>query len=188
MKKGSTGFSKVGFALVCCLILGWGASTSLAYKIPQSSFNQGGVVWLPQSNFQLCSSVGQYLAGKQTGASVSMAVGFWNPWVSWAAPVEEDQEILFPTDFKLRQNYPNPFNAATLIQYTLPRVSQVRIQIYNLLGRKIRLLLDEKQEAGFREIRWDGTDDNGVEVGSGIYFCRIQAGDFSCCRKMTLLK
>jgi hypothetical protein len=188
MKKGSSDILRVGFVFVCCLILGWGGSTSLAYKIPQSSLNQGGVVWLPQSNFQLCSSVGQYLAGKQAGASISMAVGFWNPWVTWAVSVEEDEENWFPTDFKLKQNYPNPFNSTTLIQYTLPRASQVRIQIYNLLGQKIRLLVDEKQEPGSKEARWDGTDDSGVDVGSGIYFCRIQAGDFAGCKKMTLLK
>ncbi len=188
MKNMSTDILRVGFLFVFCLILGWVSSTSLAYQIPQSSLNQGGAVWLPQSNLKLCSSVGQYMAGKQIGASISMDVGFWNPWITWAVPVEEDENSWFPADFELKQNYPNPFNAATLIQYTLPRASQVRIQIYNLLGRKVRLLVDEEQESGFKEARWDGKDDGGVEVGSGIYFCRIITGDFVDCMKMTLLK
>lgn len=188
MKDESTDFLRFGFAFICCLILGWGGSTSSAYQIPQSSLNQGGSVWFPQSNLKLCSSVGQYLAGKQTGASISMDVGFWNPWVTWAVPVEEDEDSWFPVDFELRQNYPNPFNATTLIQYTLPRESQVRIQIYNLLGQKVRLLADERQEPGFKIVLWDGRDDSGAEVGSGIYFCRIVAGDFVDCKKMTLLK
>jgi hypothetical protein len=188
MKNRSTVLLRVGLVFIYCVIFGSGGSTSSAYQIRQSSLNQGGAVWLPRSNLRLCSSVGQYLAGKQTGASISMDVGFWNPWVTWAVPVEEDEDSWFPPDFKLRQNHPNPFNAATLIQYTLPRASQVRVQIYNLLGQKIRLLVDEKQESGSREARWDGTNDGRVEVGSGIYFCRIEAGDFVGCMKMTLIK
>jgi hypothetical protein len=188
MKNRSTIFLKFALVFICFLVPGWTSSTSWAYKIPQSSLNQGGAVWLPQSNLKLCSSLGQYLAGKQNGASINMNIGFWNPWVTWAVPVEEDEDNWFPTDFNLRQNYPNPFNATTLIQYTLPWASQVRIQIYNLLGQKVRLLINERQESGFKIVVWDGRDDSGAEVGSGIYFCRIMAGDFVDCKKMTLLK
>lgn len=144
---------------------------------------------MPQSSFRLCSSLGQYLAGKQTGTGIAVGVGFWNAWVTWAVPVEDgDESSWFPVDFELKQNHPNPFNLTTLIEYELPRASQVRIQIYNVLGQRVRFLVDELQPAGRIKVQWDGRDDQGVEVAAGVYFCRMAAGDFVGCKKMTLLK
>ena len=101
---------------------------------------------------------------------------------------EEDDANLRPTDFALRQNFPNPFNPTTIIQYALPKASQVRIEVYNVLGQRVRTLVDETQRPGYKTINWDGRDDAGNEVSSGVYFCRIQAGSFEESRKMTLLK
>jgi flagellar hook assembly protein FlgD len=88
----------------------------------------------------------------------------------------------------LRQNFPNPFNPTTIIQYALPRTSQVQIEVYNVLGQRVRTLVNEIQTPGYKVVNWDGKDDTGSEVSSGVYFCRIQAGSFVKSRKMTLLK
>jgi hypothetical protein len=93
-----------------------------------------------------------------------------------------------PSSFGLAQNYPNPFNPMTVIRYSLSQRSQVSIAIFNILGQEVTTLVDKTQPAGAYETIWDGIDRSGQRVGSGIYFYRITAGDFSETRKMVLLK
>ena len=93
-----------------------------------------------------------------------------------------------PNQFALSQNYPNPFNPTCEISYALPTDCQVTLIIYNLIGQKVRVLVDEYQDAGHKSVRWDGTDDQGREVTSGVYFYRIQAADFEDTKKMILVK
>ena len=90
--------------------------------------------------------------------------------------------------FKLFQNYPNPFNPITDIQYALPTDCQVKLVIFNVLGQKIRTLVNEHQTRGFKNVRWDGKSDGGSEVSTGIYFYKLQAGNFTETKKMLLLK
>jgi hypothetical protein len=85
----------------------------------------------------------------------------------------DDGEI--PFSFKLHQNFPNPFNPRTTISYTLPAASRVTLNIYNLLGQKIRSLVGEEQVSGEHLVRWDATNDGGRPVASGVYFYRLQA-------------
>jgi hypothetical protein len=93
-----------------------------------------------------------------------------------------------PTKFFVYQNYPNPFNPETEIGYTLPQASEVNLAIYNLLGQRISTVVDEYQTAGHKVVRWNGTDEEGNNVASGVYFYRIQAGDFVKSKKMVLMK
>ncbi|MCK4428149.1 MAG: T9SS type A sorting domain-containing protein, partial [candidate division Zixibacteria bacterium] len=93
-----------------------------------------------------------------------------------------------PKQFSLEQNYPNPFNPACNIEYALPTDCQVTLSIYNILGQKVRVLVDEYQSTGNKSVTWDGKDDQGQEVTSGVYFYRIQAGDFVQSKKMVLIK
>jgi len=88
-----------------------------------------------------------------------------------------------PQAFYLYHNYPNPFNHETVIQYTLPQKSPVRITVYNLKGQVIEVLVDELKEAGNYQISW-----NARNVGSGVYFYRIEAGNFVLSRKCLLLR
>ena len=100
----------------------------------------------------------------------------------------EEQDLL-PTAFALSQNYPNPFNPATQIKYDLPGASNVRLTIYNFLGQSVRTLVDAEQTAGFYSVGWDGRDDSGVKMPSGVYIYRLEAGQqFVQIRKMILLK
>lgn len=93
-----------------------------------------------------------------------------------------------PSKFLLCQNYPNPFNPETEIKYSLAKNDKVKLVVYNVLGRKVRALVDEYQTAGNKSVHWDGKDESGNEVGSGIYFYQIQTGDFVQTKKMTLLR
>jgi tetratricopeptide (TPR) repeat protein len=98
------------------------------------------------------------------------------------------QTVSVPKDFALYQNYPNPFNAQTRIQYDLPKNARVHLQIYNILGQKVKTLADGFQHAGQHQLFWDGRDSNGIEVASGIYFFRFKAGAYALTRKMVLLR
>ncbi len=93
-----------------------------------------------------------------------------------------------PSDFSLSQNFPNPFNNETVITFALPRTSNVRIEIFNILGQKVRDLVDERVTAGYKKVVWNGKDNNGKSVASGIYFYQIVADEFVDVQKMTLLK
>ena len=93
-----------------------------------------------------------------------------------------------PEEFSLSQNYPNPFNPVTHIDYGLPFNGKVKLSVYDLLGRRVITLVDGEQEAGYRTVTWNGSDQRGETVGTGMYFYVIQAGDLRKVRKMLLLK
>ncbi|MFC1730708.1 T9SS type A sorting domain-containing protein [candidate division KSB1 bacterium] len=99
-----------------------------------------------------------------------------------------NDELEIPTDFMLRVNYPNPFNPTTTIKFDIPKQVHVKIKIFNILGQVVKDLVDEEKEAGFHEIMWNGTNEAGLHVSSGLYFYRIQAGEFSAVKKMLLIK
>ena len=93
-----------------------------------------------------------------------------------------------PDAYGLDRNAPNPFNPSTLIGYQLPNAGRVQLVVYNLLGQQVRVLVNEKMEAGYFTTTWDGTDELGRRVASGVYLYRIQAGAFSAVQRMLLLK
>ncbi len=96
-----------------------------------------------------------------------------------------------PVSFALYQNYPNPFNPATRIRYDVPEVANISIVVYDMLGRAVKRLVDEIQQAGEKAVTWDGTDDMGRSVASGMYLCRLEGrgeGIYVQTRKMLLLK
>ena len=96
---------------------------------------------------------------------------------------------ILPSSFALETNFPNPFNPSTSIEYALPVAAPVLLNVYDVLGQKIRVLVsDSNHKAGYHSMTWDGRDDNGRMVGSGLYLYRLQAGDFTKVRKKTLLK
>lgn len=110
-----------------------------------------------------------------------------NPVMYLAVPVDTivgiDDKIIKPDNFRLYQNYPNPFNATTTIRYNLPGASDITIEIFDLLGRKVETLVQGEQQAGYHQVVWDAEGKS-----SGMYFYRIQAGDFIETRKMVVLK
>jgi flagellar hook assembly protein FlgD len=84
-------------------------------------------------------------------------------------------------------NYPNPFNLSTNICFTLPADCQVSLKLYNVAGQLVKAF-EDNYEAGNHTITWDGTNTKGAEVSSGIYFYKLVAGEYSCTKKMVLMK
>jgi photosystem II stability/assembly factor-like uncharacterized protein len=98
----------------------------------------------------------------------------------------EDSRL--PATFELSQNYPNPFNPSTKIKYALPKNSDVKIVVFNAFGQQVRALLQAKKEAGFHQIEWDGRNDAGHPVATGVYFYQLTAKDYVRTLKMLLIK
>jgi hypothetical protein len=103
-------------------------------------------------------------------------------------PTGINGDNLIPKEFFLSQNYPNPFNPTTTISYGLPKDSNVKIDIFNLLGQKVMTLVDDREKAGYKSLIWSGKDNAGQSVSSGVYFYRIDTGDRQLTKKMMLLK
>lgn len=102
--------------------------------------------------------------------------------------ITEDNLPFSATDFVVLQNYPNPFNPQTVIEYYLPRSTCVNLTIYNILGRKTKVLVNDFQTKGKKSITWDGKNQHGKKVASGVYFYRLQAFDYVESKKMLLIK
>ena len=103
-------------------------------------------------------------------------------------PLATLNDTAIPARFELLQNYPNPFNPVTHIPFQLPEAARVKIQIVNLLGQPVRTLTDTRHEAGFHEIIWDGRNDLGEVVVSGIYLVRMHAAHFHKTREILFIK
>lgn len=126
-------------------------------------------------------------------ANMNEATGF--TLERWFVPIEEGNrpgslvgspsasESQLPTEFGLQQNFPNPFNPSTVIRYQLPEASYVTIRMYDVIGREVRLVVDEAKEPGYYEVALDASS-----FASGIYLYRMQAGDFVAVRKLLLMK
>ncbi|MCH9032855.1 MAG: T9SS type A sorting domain-containing protein, partial [candidate division Zixibacteria bacterium] len=119
-------------------------------------------------------------------------MGFVNAFVmkfsSFLTDVEEFDFGNLPRDYNLSQNYPNPFNPTTTIDFNIPKRSNASINIYNMLGQKVKRLINQEYSAGNYKITWDGTTSNGVRASTGLYFYRLETKDFVETKKMILLK
>ena len=100
-----------------------------------------------------------------------------------------DRRIVNLVDgFNLQQNYPNPFNPETQISFTIPRALRVSLKIYNITGQEVRTLVNDNKSAGTHTVRWDGSNNQGIKVASGVYVYTIKAGNFLQSKKMTFMK
>jgi hypothetical protein len=104
-------------------------------------------------------------------------------WFGYVNAMEDDKGNAIPKEFSLQQNYPNPFNPVTQIKYALPKSTHVKIELYDVLGRKIIVLVDDQKPAGYYTLEF-----NAGHLASGVYIYRIQAGNFVRSKKMLLIK
>ncbi len=155
----------------------YGESNSIA--IIRVSYNgKVGYTFVSVANFNLA-----YWRGEKQFASYNVKV----PLINTTDAV--DQEIsITPKDFKLDQNYPNPFNPSTTINYSIPKEGNVSIQIFNSLGELIKNLVSSEQSSGNYSVKWNGKNDKGFGVPSGIYFYQLKAGGKSLSKKMIVLR
>jgi flagellar hook assembly protein FlgD len=99
-----------------------------------------------------------------------------------------ESQAPLPERFGLSQNYPNPFNPITFIDFSLPQPSNVRIEVFNLLGQSVATLTDGNRPAGYHTVSWNGLDASGAPVASGVYFYRLTADEFRASNKMLLVR
>ena len=124
---------------------------------------------------------------------ISYYAGQWSDYsdiiaVVYNAVMDVIEADNIPSTYSIHQNYPNPFNPMTTINFELPIKEFVNIRIYDLMGRNIRSLINMVQDAGYRSVQWNATNDLGQPVTAGMYIYTIQAGDFRQTKKMLLLK
>ena len=102
--------------------------------------------------------------------------------------VEVSEGMALPSGYALSQNYPNPFNPETTIRYDVAKTGTVRLSMYALTGQLVRTLMDGGRAAGSYSVTWDGTDDAGRDVASGVYLCRMEGGEYRAVRKLVLVR
>jgi hypothetical protein len=115
----------------------------------------------------------------------------WANVLDWENPVgiNDDKPYQIPFEYYLYQNYPNPFSTLTTIRYSIREPSSVQLMIYNALGQLVRIVVNEDQPSGNHLVVWDGTNEKGNLVASGIYFYALKIGKkISSSKKMLLLK
>jgi hypothetical protein len=176
----------LSFLLAAALYLG--SSVAMAqgsYHVRTSVFGSAGS---PGSGGGIRSNgtLGQPTAiGIATGDDNTLYAGFWKS--GWLAIVTGDDNTPTARN-ELFQNYPNPFNPATTISFSIDRAELVRLTVYDVTGRRIRTLVDGNRNPGRYSETWDGRNDQGRQVATGIYFYRLRAGSFSDVKKMVLIR
>jgi len=142
--------------------------------------------WPPGSQLTLIRNDGAVYFPRHLLPKCFKVFGGGTAGVRWIESSTEEENR--PTSFSVSQNYPNPFNPVTNFRVALPQASHVKIEVFNILGQRVKTLVNEDMRPGAFVVDWDGNDDRGVGVSSGIYFYRIVAGEFSDIKKMVLLK
>ncbi len=142
-------------------------------QLPKESFSDGTITLSIEKRSGVSAVVSQVWF-KETGKGFTVQ------------PASETNGI--PTDFVLEDNFPNPFNPSTNIRFQLPQQATVALEVFNVLGQKIRSLVDGNLTAGTHTIPWDGRNEVGAAVSSGIYFYRLTAGEFVESKRMLLIK
>ncbi len=139
--------------------------------------------------WDICDFNVAYWAGNHASATYDLTV---SQWFNIPSTGVDGTGNSLPTTFELFQNYPNPFNPVTEIRYQLPVAARLQLTVYNILGQKVRTLIEESRPAGVYSLPWDGRDDSGEPAGSGIYLLKMEASGggarFVQTRKMVLLK
>jgi photosystem II stability/assembly factor-like uncharacterized protein len=149
-------------------------------------FDDSTITWWPRNVGPLATNTIYYWRVRAKNV-----LGF-SPWSAiWSfgvmvTNVQKEDEL--PIVFALEQNYPNPFNPVTTIKYQLPRQTEVRLEIYNIIGELMKIMVDEKQDAGLHSVSWNGLDEHGSAVTSGVYLYHLKAGEFVQVRKMSLVR
>jgi hypothetical protein len=140
------------------------------------------------ANTTITAVAGEGMVGTASGANTSAECGF-------LVVLEQQQSILavmetagLPIQYALHQNYPNPFNPSTTMQFDLPKATDIRIVVYDLLGREVVRLVDQHLEPGYHQLVWNGRDRRGREIPTGMYIALMVTPEYKNSMKMVLLK
>ena len=140
-------------------------------------------LYLPQDGLYFDVTFLSYSGGNSGGG-----FSYSRTAVTTSMDMITDDGSVLPDKYTLQQNFPNPFNPVTTLRYNLPENRLVNITIYDMLGRKVKTLINQNQDAGHKSVIWDATNDYGKPVSAGIYLYQIQAGEYMQTKKMVLLK
>lgn len=165
---------------------GRGASSASFFLVDEIN-SAGGLD--SSASYVLCSSAGASTPyGQSSSASYVVWSGIKRLRLRLMSDVEtQPSAIALPSEFQLRQNHPNPFNPETRIELDLPVPSRVALRVFDVRGRLIRTLANGNYAAGRHSIPWDGKNDAGDLVSSGVYFYQLEAGGFLATRRMLLV-
>ena len=157
------------------------------YKVAKSVVANGGTVIGNQDN-QMTLTVGQTIIGQASGPNFTMSSGFWQSQKGGPVSVEQTESDVLPKEFRLEQNYPNPFNPTTTISFSIAKSAKVKLTLFDLLGRKVLTLRDERMQPGGYKFTFEAAD-----LPSGVYFYHLFATDVDnknhvFTRKLTLIK
>ena len=162
-----------------------GAQSGGAYKLAWSTLDGGGQTFATGGAYSVGGTAGQPDSGPMSGGVYTLTGGFWLP----ASPGPVDAPALdpVPTVFAARAPQPNPFRESTTFAFDLPTARSVQLDIHGLDGRVVRRLAQGGWDAGRHLAIWDGRDDRGRLVASGIYFARLVAGEFTSTHRVVRL-
>ena len=176
-------------SFIASLVFLWSNASADAQssRVIWYAFDAGFVV-STAPNTAIKSAVGQVMVGSTQQPNDFITSGFLaNPLLGGGVVgVGENEEL--PLSYSLSQNYPNPFNPSTTIRFEIPLQSRVELIIYNVIGQKIATLFDEEKEAGRYSVVWNGRNETGSDVGSGVYFSCFRAEGYVAVRKLMLVR
>ncbi|MCA9753154.1 MAG: T9SS type A sorting domain-containing protein [Gemmatimonadetes bacterium] len=162
------------------------AALAPALEISWHSFDAGGGR-SEAANLALFGTIGQPDAGTLGGGTYELRGGFLGSAGDAATDSPEDVPVIAPKAHGLGLAAPNPFVADTSLRFEIARPAHARLRVYDVSGRLVRTLVDERLEAGRHTANWDGRDESGRRVASGVFFVRMQAENFGAVRKITRL-
>ena len=177
----------VQMILVPALIFAFQNRTEAQIKISHGVVANGGGI-TSNGQMQIVGTVGQPIVGSSNNGTNNSSGGFWSLPLEIITNVENIPSAVVPKEFKLDQNFPNPFNPSTTIQFSVPSQSEVKLTLFDMLGREVATLVDNEYSAGEYKVLFEAT-----ELSTGTYFYRISTkgstGErFSKTLKLTLLK
>ena len=155
--------------------------------IVSSTPNDSGYLWSPIPEAVSDSCLIRITSKAENPVSATSA-DFFTILAETTDVVEQKTEGALPAGFTLHQNYPNPFNPSTKIEFSLPRTTRVTLDIYNITGRRVKRLVDEELPSGHWSVVWNGEDESGAEVASGVYFYRIKTSEYIRTKKMVIIR
>jgi hypothetical protein len=169
---------------------GWNTASKTWTRFLDKNFGSSNMIFNAHSPLGEVWQIGAY--GTPSGSVAGAAGTQVSEWTNSVSTDVEEQTGITPATFLIEQNYPNPFNPSTTIRYALPRAAYVSLKVYNVLGQEIAALVNDNRPGGTFTAVWNGRSDSGSEMGSGVYFCRLDArtdgSTFSTTRKMLLVK
>jgi len=155
------------------------------YSIAWSSLDAGGAMFSTGGGYSLGGTVGQPDAGVLAGGTFTLQGGFWvSPAAATTSVPDPGSDV--PVD-RLSMPRPNPFGRSTEVAFTLAHEGPVRLDVYDLAGQRVRMLIDGRQAAGTYRVNWNGTDGDGRTLAAGVYFFQFQSGPRRTTQRVVLL-